>query len=167
MLIAVLSAAVCVVGAGCGDGDIPNGQTPTAAPSTSSPGNAPRAGPDEPPGQGTSGTPSTVEDQEDRMKIDITIGWQRFRATLADSAAARDLIADAVSDPQADGARSEATTSPAGSCPATTPWYISAGSPGLLAVDGPDLGAADGARHASPAAPAPVPARGRAAGVRG
>ena len=80
MLISVLSAAVGVVGAGCGGAETRNAQTPTATPSNRL-------------GIGASGTPSSANKQEDRMKIRITIGEQRFQATLSDSAAARDLIA--------------------------------------------------------------------------
>lgn len=80
ILISVLSAVVGVVGAGCGGAETRNGQTPTATPSNH-------------PGIGTSGIPSSADKQEERMKIRITIGEQHFQATLSDSAAARDLIA--------------------------------------------------------------------------
>lgn len=99
MLISVLSAALGVVGAGCGGAETRNGQTPTATPSLAatpsigSPGDSPSAGRTSRPGSGTSGTPSSANKQEERMKIRITIGEQHFQATLSDSAAARDLIA--------------------------------------------------------------------------
>lgn len=49
-----------------------------------------------PPRNGTSNTPtlsSTTREQEDEMEIDIAIGTERFRASLTDSAASRDLVA--------------------------------------------------------------------------
>jgi hypothetical protein len=38
-------------------------------------------------------TPSSNSPQDDHMRVTITIGEQRFHATLSDSAAARDLLA--------------------------------------------------------------------------
>ena len=94
MLISVvLSIAIALAGAGCGDRDTRNDQPPTAATSNESPGNSPRADRTPLPERGTSATPGTADKQEDPMEIDITIGAQRFQATLAESAAARDLIA--------------------------------------------------------------------------
>jgi hypothetical protein len=99
MLIWVLSAAVGVVGAGCGGAETGNGQTQTATPSlaathsTGSPGSSPSAGRTKRLDSSTSETPSSAPKQEDRMKIRIAIDEQRFQATLSDSAAARDLIA--------------------------------------------------------------------------
>lgn len=94
MLISVvLSAAIALMGTGCGDRDTRNDPAPTAATSNESPKNSPRADRKNTQERGTSATPGTPNQQEDPMKIDITIGEQRFQATLADSAAARDLIA--------------------------------------------------------------------------
>ena len=99
MLISVLSAAVGVFGAGCGGAESGNGQTQTAAPSlaathsTGSLGSSPSAGRTNRLDSSTSETPSSATKQEGLMKIRITIGEQRFQATLSDSDAARDLIA--------------------------------------------------------------------------
>jgi hypothetical protein len=72
---ALLTVAAPTV-AGCGDsgqsGDT-RGGTPSTSPSPSRIGSAP--------------------DQEEQMKIQITIGNERLRATMFDSAAGRDLIA--------------------------------------------------------------------------
>jgi hypothetical protein len=80
MLISVLSAAIAMVGAGCGDAGPSIDTTPPAEPASSNP---------------TTSTDTTRNDtpKEDRMKIQITIGEQRFDATLTQSAAARDLVA--------------------------------------------------------------------------
>ncbi len=69
-----------MVGAGCGDARPSNDTTPPAAPASSN---------------RTTSTDATRNDtpKEDRMKIQITIGEQRFDATLTESAAARDLVA--------------------------------------------------------------------------
>lgn len=90
---AVCAALLTVVGltvAGCGDSG-QSGDTRVGTPSTStSPGSA---------GQATaplSSTPSRTNapsHQEEQMKIQITIRDQRFQATIFDSAAGRDLIA--------------------------------------------------------------------------
>jgi hypothetical protein len=61
-----------VVGAGCGDGEPVD---PPPAPVGSTP------------------APGVARDEEDPMDIAITIGEQRLRATLSESAAARDLVA--------------------------------------------------------------------------
>jgi hypothetical protein len=89
MLTAVPAAALtAALAAGCGDGattrdgHAPPDREPTAPPA---------AAPD------TSGSPAGAEAgnhrEQTRMKIQITIGDQRFGATLEDSAAARDLAA--------------------------------------------------------------------------
>ena len=79
-LTAVLTAAVGVVGAGCGDGEAGNDTPSPAAPVNSATTPA-----------GDSRGDAVME--EDRMRIQITIGEQRFGATLAESAAVRDLVA--------------------------------------------------------------------------
>ena len=83
MLTVTLTA---LFAAGCGDSAAtPDGQGPTGrespAPSTTT--------------QDTSRRPASdqASNQEDPVKIQITIGDQRFEATLTDSAAARDLVA--------------------------------------------------------------------------
>lgn len=74
----LLGLGVALLGAGCGDGetDDPRSQ---GAPTITTSVPAPAAGP----------TP----DQESSMSIQVTIGDQRFRATLSESAATRDLLA--------------------------------------------------------------------------
>jgi hypothetical protein len=79
LLATALSALVALAGAGCGDSGADSGRPPTGASSTS--------GPTDPP------DPTTQIPQDDHMRVDITIGEQRFHATLSDSAAARDLLA--------------------------------------------------------------------------
>ena len=74
LLATALSTVVGLAGAGCAD-------TETGALSTTSPSTA------------SNPTPTSKSPQDDRMTITITIGEHRFHATLADSAAARDLIA--------------------------------------------------------------------------
>jgi hypothetical protein len=78
LLTALLSATIATVGAGCGDAEPSNATTRPA--SSTNP---------------TTPTRNTRNDtpQEDGMKIQITIGEQRFDATLTESAAARDLLA--------------------------------------------------------------------------
>jgi hypothetical protein len=76
---AVCAALLTVAGlavAGCGDNG-PSGDTRGGTPSTS------------PPPSRTNASPH----QEEQMKIQIAIGNQRFQATIFDSAAGRDLIA--------------------------------------------------------------------------
>ena len=81
MLLAMaLSAVVVRAGTGCGEIETGSGRLPTGAPSTASPTHA------------RNPTPTSDSPQDDRMKINITIGEQRFQATLSDSAAARDLV---------------------------------------------------------------------------
>jgi hypothetical protein len=82
LLTALLSATIAMVGAGCGDAEPSNDTTPPAAPAASSSN----------PATATS-TARNITSREDRMKIQITIGEQRFDATLTESAAARDLLA--------------------------------------------------------------------------
>jgi hypothetical protein len=71
-----VSAVIGIAGAGCGT-DPP----PAAAPSTT----IPVASPDP--------TATSASPRDDSMDITITIGGQRFRATLADNATTRDLLA--------------------------------------------------------------------------
>lgn len=94
MLIAVLSAAVVALSTGCAEPGTSNSRAPTDASSTGSPQSSP--GPDRsgPAGSGTSSsTSSSDSDRENPMKVQITIGDQRFQATLSDTAATRDLLA--------------------------------------------------------------------------
>jgi hypothetical protein len=74
-----VTALAALVGAGCGDTG-----TGTSRPSagTSSTG-----------ASSTEPTPTSERQQDDRLRITIVIGTQRFRATLSDSASARDLVA--------------------------------------------------------------------------
>jgi len=81
--IAVLTA-LAVVGAGCGvrsEAESTNATAPTTSPV--------RAGPT--PSQSVS-LDEQVEKEPRMMKIQISIGEQRFTATLSESAAARDLL---------------------------------------------------------------------------
>lgn len=92
--VALLTAVVGPMIAGCGAADTRSGQ-PTTDSSSSSPRET-GVSPDRRSSTGsdsTSPTPSHVDSSEDRMRIQITIGDQRFQATLHDSAASRDLIA--------------------------------------------------------------------------
>ena len=88
MLTAVPTVILtALLGAGCGAGGDTNGDQVTADPestthSTPTPARSP-AGP--------AGEPT--ETQENRMNIQITIGDQTFGATLSDSLATRDLVA--------------------------------------------------------------------------
>ena len=95
VLGALLTAVVGLTLAGCGSADRSSGQSTTtdvASPSraTAAPSNG-HTSPTE--GPTTSSSASSYTDQEDRMLIRITIGDQRFQATLADSPASRDLVA--------------------------------------------------------------------------
>jgi hypothetical protein len=79
---AVLSTVVGLTVAGCGDGG-PAGDARVGA-SSVSPGSVRNA----------SGAPTGASPrQEGRMRIRIVVGDQRFHATIADSAAGRDLVA--------------------------------------------------------------------------
>jgi len=87
MLTAVPTVALtALLGAGCGDG----AATPDSQGSIGRESTAPSAT-----AQDTSSSPASdqASNQEDPVKIQITIGDQRFEATLTDSAAARDLVA--------------------------------------------------------------------------
>ena len=75
----VLTAAVAVVGAGCA-AEPGNDTTPPTTPVSSSPTTSPSTG-------------RSDAAKENRMRIQITIGEQRFHATLSESAAASDLVA--------------------------------------------------------------------------
>jgi hypothetical protein len=81
LLATALSALLGLAGAGCGDTGTGTGRPPTAASSTTGP-----IDPHNP-------TPTSESPQDDHMRVTITIGEQRFHATLSDSAAARDLLA--------------------------------------------------------------------------
>jgi hypothetical protein len=81
ILTAALSVAIGVAGAGCGSTETPPGRTPTTA-------SPPRT-----PADSRNATATSQSPQDDRMGIHITIGEQRFQATLVDSAATRDLVA--------------------------------------------------------------------------
>jgi hypothetical protein len=76
---AVVTVALCAIlgvfGAGCSDTNRYTGTTP------------PTASVD-----GTTAGSTSTPDEEKRMRIEITIGDQHFRATLSESAAARDLL---------------------------------------------------------------------------
>jgi hypothetical protein len=86
-LTAVILALTAFLAAGCGDGratrDDP-GTLGRESPASSAP--APDTS-----GGGRASDPAN--NQEDPVKIQITIGDQRFEATLKDTAAARDLVA--------------------------------------------------------------------------
>jgi len=91
MLTAVPTAALtALLAAGCGDGgettdDQSVADLDSTAQSTQTPGpSRSRAG---------NGTGETAKSQENRMNIQITIGEQTFAATLHNSPAARDIIA--------------------------------------------------------------------------
>ena len=75
-----MSAVVVLAGTGCGETETGAGRLPTGAPSTASPTHS------------RNPTSTSESPQDDRMKINITIGEERFQATLSDSAAARDLV---------------------------------------------------------------------------
>jgi hypothetical protein len=91
MLTAVPTVALtALLGAGCGDGGgTGDDQRDDDLGSTAQ--SAPMPGPARSPSGDGAGGPA--ERQEDRMNIQITIGDQAFAATLQDSAAARDLVA--------------------------------------------------------------------------
>ncbi|MCD4523378.1 cyclophilin-like fold protein [Nocardioides sp. cx-173] len=77
----VLAAVVVVVGAGCGDGGSSGDAPQTAASAPGAPMTSPSTG------------RSDAAEEESSMRIQITIGKQRFDATLTESAATRDLVA--------------------------------------------------------------------------
>ena len=81
LLTAALSATVAVLGAGCGAADRSSKATPPVVSASSRPTTS------------TSPTRSDTPKKEKGLKIQITIGEQHFDATLAESAAARDLVA--------------------------------------------------------------------------
>lgn len=80
-VLATVLAVVAVVGAGCGDGGSGSDAPPTAASAPSAPTTPPSTG------------RTDAAEKESSMRIRITIGEQRFGATLAESAATRDLLA--------------------------------------------------------------------------
>ncbi|MEQ7845671.1 cyclophilin-like fold protein [Nocardioides kribbensis] len=83
----VLSTAIAVTGEGCGQPEPGDDTPPPTAPASSSP--AP------PSTDSTAKAEKTApaEMEESGMRIQITIGGQRFQSTLAESPAARDLVA--------------------------------------------------------------------------
>src|SRR4051812_38096576 len=83
-LLTALSLVVGLAGAGCGDTGISTGASPTGAPAARAPSTR---------SAHTQNSPHPSDGrQDDAMKIKITIGEQRFHATLSNSAATRDLI---------------------------------------------------------------------------
>ncbi len=86
LLAVALSALVGLVGAGCADTETDTGRPPAGASST---GASSMTSPTDP----HSPTPTSESPQDDHMRVAITIGEQHFHATLSDSAAARDLLA--------------------------------------------------------------------------
>jgi hypothetical protein len=80
---AFLTIAVGVTLAACGSSSTP----PESGPTTRSSASAPKAN------TPTTQDPTPGSPQEDDMRIEIGIGTQQFEATLDDSAASRDLIA--------------------------------------------------------------------------
>jgi hypothetical protein len=90
MLTAVRSAVlIALLGAGCGGGETSDDQGADALDATAQPSPVPE------PARRPAGdrADESAESQEDRMNIQITIGDQTFGATLQDSPAARDLVA--------------------------------------------------------------------------
>ncbi|MGH9250688.1 MAG: cyclophilin-like fold protein [Acidimicrobiales bacterium] len=79
MFVVALTATVGLVGASCGGAETPSDGATTA--------------PQAHEVTTTTPTPSRGGNQEDPMKIQITINGPQFQATLSDSAAARDLVA--------------------------------------------------------------------------
>ena len=77
LLATAMSAAVGLAGAGCGDTGKPSATSPSTSRATHS----------------QNPTPTSESPQDDLMRIHITIGEQRFQATLPDGPAARDLAA--------------------------------------------------------------------------
>lgn len=75
VLTAVLAAAIAVTGAGCGQSDPGDDTHPQRVPASNGPTTSP----------GTSS--SAPAEEESRMRIQITIGEQRFGATFGESAA--------------------------------------------------------------------------------
>src|SRR3954452_20410845 len=84
-LAMALSLVVGLAGAGCGETGTSTGASPTGAPAARAPSKTRSA---------HTQNPAHTSDsrQDDAMKIKITIGEQRFHATLSNSAATRDLI---------------------------------------------------------------------------
>jgi hypothetical protein len=82
----LLTAAVGLTVAACG---------PTVAPASQPPGSSSRSStrPSAPPHQTNPTATTRGNNQEDQMRIEITIGDQHFQATLDDSAASGDLVA--------------------------------------------------------------------------
>ena len=84
VLCAALLTVVGLTVAGCG-ADGQSGDTHGGTPSTAGQATVQQSN--------TTSRTDTPPDQDDQMKIQITIGDQRFAATIFDSAAGRDLIA--------------------------------------------------------------------------
>lgn len=77
LLVSAMCTVVVALGAGCGGAGIRDGAPSGTAAAASS----------------TSATPPVTNSQEDSVRIKIAIGGQVFKATLSDSPAADDLIA--------------------------------------------------------------------------
>src|ERR671912_557338 len=86
LLATGLSTVVGLAGAGCGDTETDTGRPPTGASSTGAPSTTGPTDPQNP-------TTTSESPRDDHMRVTITIGEQRFHATLSDSPAARDLVA--------------------------------------------------------------------------
>ena len=86
LLLPVLAAATTVVLSGCGGADSISDRIEASTPSNGSP--------TTPAGVGRSGvTSGSASTQEYQMMINITVEGHRFQATLVESAAAKDLLA--------------------------------------------------------------------------
>lgn len=80
----LLTVGLGVAVAGCGTADTGRDPAPPASSATSEPTG---------PSGATSRTSGSTTEQENRVQIEIVVDDQRFRATLDDSAATRDLLA--------------------------------------------------------------------------
>jgi hypothetical protein len=90
---AVAAIPLLALVAACGPSDAPTSQ-PTSIGETGNPQGSPSSGSTSSPVPPTTGPASTSGPaQEDELRVQITIGGERFQATLEDSAASRDLVA--------------------------------------------------------------------------
>jgi hypothetical protein len=88
MAVLVTIAGLCLTA--CGPSDPPD-STPSSATGTAT--SEPTTNTGSPAPNQQSPSPTSSAPQEDEMRIEISINGQRFQATLGDSAASRDLIA--------------------------------------------------------------------------